>query len=227
MNTVAGVRPEPEKTRRPGRGFFSLSEPACARERSRSAHTIVPVRRTTSAVGRAPERGPGWRLAGLVSNRGIDASICTQGCALRVNQSTCGLNQDASSRVDARMIPQVFNVPSPPQVCGASQVPQSSVPWQPSDTEPQFAPRSAQVRGAHSSTAARQRHPSRAPVATVAASSRRPCRCLRSLGEAGQPRDRARVTHQVRTHSRRMLRPEVPATIITRVGPEVVPVMLC
>jgi hypothetical protein len=44
-------------------------------------------------------------------------------------------------------IPQTFAVPAPPHVCGDAQLPQSSVPPQPSETLPHVAPRSAQVCG--------------------------------------------------------------------------------
>ena len=40
-------------------------------------------------------------------------------------------------------------MPPPPQVCGAMQAPQASVPPQPSATVPQFAPASGQLRGTH------------------------------------------------------------------------------
>src|SRR5207253_11364881 len=43
--------------------------------------------------------------------------------------------------------PQTFAVPPPPQICGAVQVPQVSVPPQPSRIVPQFFPWAAQVVG--------------------------------------------------------------------------------
>jgi hypothetical protein len=44
--------------------------------------------------------------------------------------------------------PQTFVVPPPPQLSGAVQVPQSSVPQQPSGMVPQFLPSALQVVGA-------------------------------------------------------------------------------
>src|SRR2546425_4202598 len=43
--------------------------------------------------------------------------------------------------------PQTFAMPPPPQICGAAQVPQASVPPQPSRIVPQFLPWAAQVVG--------------------------------------------------------------------------------
>src|SRR5256885_2263447 len=43
--------------------------------------------------------------------------------------------------------PQTFAMPPPPQICGAAQVPQVSVPPQPSRIVPQFLPWAAQVVG--------------------------------------------------------------------------------
>src|SRR5207237_4872092 len=43
--------------------------------------------------------------------------------------------------------PQTFAMPPPPQICGAVQVPQVSVPPQPSRIVPQFFPWAAQVVG--------------------------------------------------------------------------------
>src|SRR5207244_10296077 len=43
--------------------------------------------------------------------------------------------------------PQTFVTPAPPQVCGAVQAPQASVPPQPSAIVPQFFPCAAQVVG--------------------------------------------------------------------------------
>jgi len=45
--------------------------------------------------------------------------------------------------------PQTFAMPPLPQVCGAVQAPQVSVPPQPSGTVPQFLPCAAQVVGVH------------------------------------------------------------------------------
>src|SRR5262250_261888 len=45
------------------------------------------------------------------------------------------------------MMPQTFATPPPPQVCGAVQAPQVSVPPQPSGIVPQFFPCAAQVVG--------------------------------------------------------------------------------
>jgi hypothetical protein len=42
-------------------------------------------------------------------------------------------------------VPQTFTVPPPPHVCGAVQEPQRSVPPQPSEIDPQFAPAAAHV----------------------------------------------------------------------------------
>ena len=44
-------------------------------------------------------------------------------------------------------LPQTFAIPAPPQVCGAVQMPQSSVLLQPSPRLPQFFPCAAQVLG--------------------------------------------------------------------------------
>src|SRR6059036_300740 len=44
-------------------------------------------------------------------------------------------------------LPQTFATPPPPQVCGAVQAPQVSVPPQPSAIVPQFFPCAAQVVG--------------------------------------------------------------------------------
>jgi hypothetical protein len=56
------------------------------------------------------------------------------------------------AHVGGTQLPQTFAVPAPPQVSGASQVPQSSVPWQPSEIVPQFAPTLPQVIGWQSAT---------------------------------------------------------------------------
>ena len=48
--------------------------------------------------------------------------------------------------------PQTLAVPAPAQVSGAVQVPQSSVPPQPSGMLPQFMPRAAHVVGVHPQT---------------------------------------------------------------------------
>ena len=45
--------------------------------------------------------------------------------------------------------PQTFGVPPPPQVWGAVQLPQFSVPPQPSETMPQLSPSAAHVVGTH------------------------------------------------------------------------------
>src|SRR5262245_19720149 len=45
--------------------------------------------------------------------------------------------------------PQTFAVPPPPHVCGAVQVPQLSVPPQPSEMVPQFLPCAVHVVGMH------------------------------------------------------------------------------
>jgi hypothetical protein len=45
--------------------------------------------------------------------------------------------------------PHTLDVPSPPHVYGAWQVPQSSVPPQPLGTVPHVLPRLAQVPGVH------------------------------------------------------------------------------
>ena len=50
------------------------------------------------------------------------------------------------------MQPHTLVVPPPPQVCGAVQVPQFSVPPQPSASEPQFFPCAAQVVGVQPQT---------------------------------------------------------------------------
>src|SRR5262249_29061284 len=47
----------------------------------------------------------------------------------------------------AGAVPQTFTTPAPPQVCGAVQTPQVSVPPQPSEIVPQFFPCAAQVVG--------------------------------------------------------------------------------
>ena len=47
----------------------------------------------------------------------------------------------------AGAVPQTFVTPAPPQVCGAVQAPQASVPPQPSGIVPQFFPCAAQVVG--------------------------------------------------------------------------------
>jgi hypothetical protein len=46
-------------------------------------------------------------------------------------------------------VSQTFVTPAPPQVCGAVQAPQVSVPPQPSGIVPQFFPCAAQVVGVH------------------------------------------------------------------------------
>src|SRR5207245_4868482 len=48
---------------------------------------------------------------------------------------------------------QTFATPAPPQVCGAVQTPQVSVPPQPSGIVPQFFPWAAQVVGVQGTTA--------------------------------------------------------------------------
>ena len=50
------------------------------------------------------------------------------------------------------MQPQTFAVPAPPHVCGAVQVPQLSVPVQPSEMVPQFFPWAAHVVGVQGMT---------------------------------------------------------------------------
>lgn len=49
--------------------------------------------------------------------------------------------------VEVGAMPQTLAVPPPPQVAPVAQVPQFKVPPQPSETLPQFLPRSAQVAG--------------------------------------------------------------------------------
>ena len=51
--------------------------------------------------------------------------------------------------VDAVPLPQTLATPPPPQVWGEVQVPQVSVPPQPSEMVPQFLPCAAQVVGVH------------------------------------------------------------------------------
>jgi hypothetical protein len=75
------------------------------------------------------------------------ASLTHAGVQLRVPpQPSEIVPQDAPRAAHvARVQPQTFAVPPPPQVSGAVQVPQSMVPPQPSDREPHSAPCPAQV----------------------------------------------------------------------------------
>ena len=55
-------------------------------------------------------------------------------------------------QVSVGVHPQTFEVPAPPHVCGLVQLPQLSVPPQPSPMLPQFFPWAAQLVGVHPQT---------------------------------------------------------------------------
>src|SRR6059036_3379185 len=73
---------------------------------------------------------------GTLSPAGVERTLSpARPVAVRVSSAVAG------------PAPQTFATPAPPQVCGAVQAPQVSVPPQPSEIEPQFFPCAAHVVG--------------------------------------------------------------------------------
>src|SRR5213594_2153894 len=76
---------------------------------------------------------------GTLSPAGVEETVSpARPVAVRVSAAVAGAGAPT---------PQTFATPPPPQVCGAVQTPQVSVPPQPSGIVPQFFPWAAQVVG--------------------------------------------------------------------------------
>src|SRR5437899_3968046 len=81
---------------------------------------------------------------GTLRPAGVDETVSpARPVAVRVSAAVAGAGAPT---------PQTFATPPPPQVCGAVQAPQVSVPPQPSEIVPQFFPCAAQVVGVQRGT---------------------------------------------------------------------------
>src|SRR5206468_7472899 len=131
----------------------------------RLTRVLVPSVRASPAAGKVAERlgfSPALRasfalrmrpmhavpeqvspaVVALPSSHATALARCSQ--PVGAGELTSVVQRLPSSQV---VMPQTFATPAPPQVCGAVQAPQVSVPPQPSAIVPQFFPCAAQVGG--------------------------------------------------------------------------------
>src|SRR5437667_11063576 len=130
---------------------LAVSEPAAFRMKVQVGVLAPPLLHTPDQITDRPLVTPRVMLVptgkvaepvnptGTLSPAGGDETVSpARPVAVRVSSAVAGAGAPT---------PQTFATPPPPQVCGAVQTPQVSVPPQPSGMVPQFFPWAAQVVG--------------------------------------------------------------------------------
>src|SRR5213594_5250771 len=140
-------------SRGPARAYWTLavSEPAAFRVKVQVGVLAPPLLHTPDQITDRPLVTPSLMLVptgkvaepvdptGTLSPAGVEETVSpARPLAVRVSSAVAGAGAPT---------PQTFATPPPPQVCGAVQTPQVSVPPQPSGIVPQFFPWAAQVVG--------------------------------------------------------------------------------
>src|SRR5437870_11482915 len=130
---------------------LAVSEPAAFRMKVQVGVLAPPLLHTPDQITDRPLVTPRVMLVptgkvaepvnptGTLRPAGVDEPVSpARPVAVRVSSAVAGAGAPT---------PQTFATPPPPQVCGAVQTPQVSVPPQPSGIVPQFFPWAAQVVG--------------------------------------------------------------------------------
>src|SRR5437899_12062569 len=130
---------------------LAVSEPAAFRVKVQVGVLAPPLLHTPDQITDRPLVTPRVMLVptgkvaepvnptGTLRPAGVDETVSpARPVAVRVSSAVAGAGAPT---------PQTFAAPPPPQVCGAVQTPQVSVPPQPSGIVPQFFPWAAQVVG--------------------------------------------------------------------------------